>query len=196
MDEEELRAKLSIYSKIIERYADAINEGEQKTVPKLKSLINPENKAISDLARKLEAEVSQESGRSFEFSEDWSALLKKAIDFVFSIKQVDTDLTVSFWLSPEEILEIGASDSFDKCVFLASLLEALGFKPRVRVIELKNGVRQPIVLVEENEEEFLIAPAQGILSSGKNALSSYSSGDSPYSRSLYEFSKEGYEEFE
>ena len=40
------RIRAAVYRKIIERYAEAVNQGEEKTVPQLKELVRPGDESV------------------------------------------------------------------------------------------------------------------------------------------------------
>ncbi|OIO21056.1 hypothetical protein AUJ17_03895 [Candidatus Micrarchaeota archaeon CG1_02_47_40] len=109
----------SIYRKIIERYERLIEENEAKSVLELKGLVQPNHAKIEGIANAI-----KEKRHEYSSETDFSDAASEAVEFISRIRGVQ--LPVSFWLSFEEIGELGVADSMDKCIMLCSLLRALG----------------------------------------------------------------------
>ncbi|MGB9576866.1 MAG: hypothetical protein ACP5O3_02430 [Candidatus Micrarchaeia archaeon] len=192
--------RAAVYKKIIERYAEQINRGEEKTIPELKDLVKPSNAVI----QATKAKIIEKLGLSEPYSAEkhFLAAVEAALSFCRSLKPVHADLPVSYWLSPEEIIELGAADPFDRAIFLASLLIALGgADARVRVVELEGGIKHPIVVFSKNSEKCLCDPCQDDSALARcgdfdKILASYSFEGKKYARSLFEFNDCEYTEFE
>jgi len=194
------KTRAAVYRKIIERYADSINRGEEKTIPELKALVVPSDATVQDLKAKLLEPILQ--GRPFDFDNDFQQAAEAAFQRVKSLHFVHADLPVSYWLSPAEIIEIGAADPFDRALLYCSLLIALGCKnARVRVVELEGGVRHPLVLFSFGGKTFLSDPVQdeaALTRSGnlEELIASFSFEGRKVSRSLFEFNDQEYQELE
>lgn len=209
----EVRA--AVYRKIIEKYADFIGQQEEKTIPALKELVNGEDSTIKQLAEELKAELEKtrltEEGETAEkeeleygFERDFLELAEKAFEIVKALGPINADLNVSYWLSPKDVVELGAADPFDKAIFLCSLFQALGEKSaKVRVVELEGGAKHPLVLFEHGNKRFVLDPSDAdcrfnaawtegtheelvrtVICSGKKAV-----------KPLYEFNDENYQQF-
>jgi len=175
--------KAAYYKRVIERYAEVISFGEEKSIPELKKLVVPD-----ECVRKKAAEFPVEG------------VAEAALDFVQKMPLMHSQLSVSFWLSPSEALELGAGDAMDKAVLLCSLLVAGGIKARVRVLEFEGGFKHAVVLCEKDGSFDLLdscgsAPAMR----GKSfdeLLAAYSFQGKRVLKSLYEFGPEDYESFQ
>ncbi len=215
---EELSAtaiRMSAYKRIIERYAAHINASEQKTVPQLKELVRPNDSAVQKTAREITSAFEAEKKASatgfhessefeYEYARDFLPCAKRALEFCKSLSPVHADLPVSYWLSPQEILELGAADPLDRAIFFCSLLQAIGCRSaRVRMVQFEEGATHPFVLFEFEGKSF-VADAfdkNAQLSGRENVtfestLSSIKAGEAKYSKSLYEFNNFEFEEFE
>ncbi|MCL5011677.1 MAG: hypothetical protein M1594_02160, partial [Candidatus Marsarchaeota archaeon] len=169
----------------VEPYVNFINKSEIKTIPELKSLVNSSDEAIISVKNNIQAETDEDFAR-------------KAFDFVRKIELAELDSDVSFWLSPKEILEVNASDSFDKAIFLCSLLKSRGLKAKVRVLEFSDSSRRPIVIFELNGKTFTAEPTEGILDEKNpdDLAKSLKIDDSVFVKALFEFNDKDYEDFQ
>jgi len=168
------------YKRVIERYAEVISFGEEKSIPELKRLVAP-----GECVRRKAAEFKG---------------YRDALSFVQKLPLLHSQLSVPFWLSPAETLELGAGDAIDKAVLLCSLLIATGAKARVRVLELAEGYKHAVVVLERDAGVFELLdacegqPLEG--GSPDDALQRYAFQGKQYARSLYEFDAEGYDSFQ
>jgi len=194
------KTRAAVYRKIIERYADAINQGEEKTLPELKALIVPADSAVQDVKAKLLEPLLQ--GRLYEFEKDFQQAAEAAFQRVKSLHFVHADLPVSYWLSPAEIIELGAADPFDRAMLYCSLLIALGCKQaKVRVVEIEGGIRHPLVVFSLGEKTFLCDPAQDKTAFERTGaveelVAGFSLEGKKVSRTLFEFNDQDYQQFE
>jgi len=229
VQETETRARLAVCRKIIERYADAINAGEQKTIPELKQLVCATDEAVRQARAKIiaglglretkkqageqtAAEAAQTSenlglsqpvyGEQYRFEKDFPAAAENAYNYVQSFAKVHHDLPVSFWLRARDIVEIGAADSFDRTLFLCSLLLSLGCSnAKIRVLELEGGLKHPVVVFTHNEKQHLFDACQecsaytyhGTL---EQIMIEYSFEGKKPIKPVYEFNNEEYVEFD
>lgn len=200
MDEEteleQLRVKAAVYKTLIERYADFIGSQEEKTVPELKNLVNPGDEAVQEIKDLLLSEFN-----GFEFEKDFLDFVSKAFNYVRSFKEVHADLSISYWLNPREIIDLGAADAFDKAILLCSLLHSIGCaSAKTRVIDLEGGFTHVVVVFSFGGQKLLLDPSQeeGIASaeSEEELFSSYEFSGKKFARNLYEFNNEEYNEFE
>jgi hypothetical protein len=182
------KKRLSVLRKIIERYRDLIETGETKTVPDLRNLIDPKNKAIMQIRERIlgafhpyiyEEHFEKAAGFAFEFMRD-------------SIG--NETLPVDFWLYPEDVLELGVADEMDKAIFLCSLLMALDNDTAKVVVETE-GQRHAFVLVEFLGKFRLMDPVHNvdIIGSREEILKAHIEGHDY--KVIYEFSNKGYEEW-
>jgi len=194
------KTRAAVYRKIIERYAEAINGGEEKTLPELKALIRPSDPAVQDVKTKLLEPILQ--GRQFDFEKDFQQAAEASFQRVKSLHFVHADLSVSYWLSPAEIIELGAADPFDRALLYCSLLIALGCKEaRIRVVEIEGGIRHPLVFFSFGGKTFLSDPAQDKTAferagTADELIAAFELDGRKVSRSLFEFNDRDYQQFE
>lgn len=202
------RIRCWAYRLLVERYAEVISQGERKTLPELRSLLNPQDKSVQAVRGLLLEDYAlsvskgiEGAGEAFLYSYEkhFPALAPRAFEFVRSLRSVNSELSVPFWLSLREVWELRAGDPFDKALFLCSLLLSLGSpNARVRVLELEGELKHPVVFVEFDNKSWLLDPSQrappqqGPLD---KTLEYYRYGGKRALRSLYEFNHEGYQEF-
>jgi len=194
------KTRAAVYRKIIERYAEAINGGEEKTLPELKALIKPFDPAVQDVKIKLLESILQ--GRPYDFEKDFQQAAEASFQRVKSLHFVHADLPVSYWLSPAEIIELGAADPFDRALLYCSLLIALGCKEaRVRVVEIEGGIRHPLVFFSFGGKTFLSDPTQDKTAlehagTADELIAAFELDGKKVSRSLFEFNDQDYQQFE
>lgn len=197
-DSDSVRA--AVYKKIIERYSETLGLLEEKTIPELKAMVNPENAAVDKVKQSiLDSIKGQDAAWEYSFERDFPVFMKKALEFCFSLKPVNADLSISYWLKPEEILELKAADPFDKAIFLCSLIESAGGSAKVRMLELEGNVKHAVVLVENGRIGLLDPSCSSDLEQGESeeeVLQKHVSHGSRVLRSLYEFSDLEYSSFE
>ncbi|MFA4945998.1 MAG: hypothetical protein WC607_00445 [Candidatus Micrarchaeia archaeon] len=170
------------YRRVIERYSSVISFGEEKSIPELKRIVSPD-------------ECVRRKANELAVGEDFAVA---AFDYVASLPLLRSKISVSVWLSPSEVMELGCGDVMDKAVLLCSLLLAMGLKASLRVVELEEGLKHPVVVVR-GETCALLDPSGGANATGKSPeelLAGFSFQDKRFVRSLYEFDDSAYEAFQ
>ncbi len=124
MEEDSLKALNRIYAKIIERYREYIEEKEQKTVYELKAMIVPDDSSIEEITSRLK---KCESIKDF---------LSELIEFSKNIKIIYSP--VQFWLTFQDIVEIGACEPFQKAIFLCAVV--LNFTEKAYVVKIQEDI--------------------------------------------------------
>ena len=198
----ETKVRLAVYRKIIERYAEVVNVGEQKAIPELKSLVNPDDATVRLLKSKFieELSVAYQGAWNYSSERDFEGYAKKAFALVSALKPVHANLNVTYWLSPADIVEVGAADPLDKAILLASLFVAGGCKDaRVRLVSLEGGAKHAVVLCSAGGQVELWDAASGVKLAGKTVdevLGRYDFGGKKIAKNLYEFNNLDYQDFE
>ncbi len=184
---EKCKSKLNLLKLIIERYREQIEMGETKTIPDLRNLVDPNNKAIQQVKETITNDF-----HPYIYEKDFQSAADKAFSFLKE-EIGDEALPVDFWLLPEEVLELKVADEMDKAIFLCSLLIALDNETAKVVVET-NGERHALVLYEFNGTYHLMDPVHDLRISGtkEEILEKVKRGDS---RPSYEFNNKGYEEW-
>ena len=188
-------AAFRLYSLLLNKYSDLINEFEKKTVGEIKAMVNADDLTVQSLVQDFKKE-------GYSFEKDYFEAAKKAFAFISNeISFVHVDLDINFWLSPKEILNKKVGDDEDLAVFLCSLLCALGDKKaEVVIAELENLSTHAFVATEIGGKMFLLDACQRhkfeeFSGEKAKALANYSFENSKIKRFLYKFNFEKYEQF-
>ncbi|NYZ78085.1 hypothetical protein H0N96_01650 [Candidatus Micrarchaeota archaeon] len=193
-----------LYRKILERYSEVIGLGEEKTIPELKALVNSGDASVVETKQKLLGELQMQRGPEFAyaFERDFLDYAGKAFEFAAILRAIHANLSFSYWLSPKEIVDLGAADAFDKAIFLCSLLKAGGCEnARVRVVELEGGLKHAIVVFEFASMFYVFDSsskepnARLSAPNADDALKEFCCDGKKVTRSLYEFNDSDYNEF-
>jgi hypothetical protein len=212
------KARATFYRAVIERYRDYINEGEQKTVPVLKSAIDPKEPTVAKMrseiisaiavAKKAAAgdRVVENRELDYDFETDFDDAAKAAFLRVQSLGKTHSELSISFWLTYTEMDSLGVADAFDRCLLLCSLLSSLGCKTAmVSVLLLEDGSSHPVVIFGSAEENFFLLDACNVTSlfgensarSKQELVSGFVTSDGKKAAKIsYEFNREEYNEYE
>ena len=193
------KARAGFYKKIIERYADAIDDGERKTIPDLKSLVNPTDATVLGLRGQL---LEKAGIAEYSFDRDFWQYAEAAFALVQSLSRIDSEIEPSFWMRPADIVELGAADAFDRAILLCSLLAAGDCETaRVLVLELEGGNRHPVVVFYYREKQHLLDASQEAAVSTysgslEELLKHYSYEGKKVLKAAFEFNAQDYNEFE
>lgn len=190
-----------VYKKIIERYSDTIGLMEEKTIPELKAMVNPEDAAIAGVKESLFEQLKAGNPAwEYSFETVFPNFLKAALNYAYSLKPVNADLSISYWLKPSEIVELKAADPFDRAIFLCSVLVSAGGSAKVRMLELEGGARHAVVLCGFAGKVILLDPtcsnAPEESPTEEDVLAKHELKGKRIARSLYEFSNLDYTSFE
>ncbi len=187
MVEEEQRTAL--YKKIIERYQNVIEEGEAKSIPELKGLVQPQSQAIQKLKQELTSGF-----HPYIFERDFESVALKAFGFVRD-DVLNEALPVQFWLSIEEIMELRVADEMDKAILLCSLLIALENNSAKVAVAMEGANRHAFVTFEFNGFFHLLDPFHGTTLSGAKSEVIDKFFEGKERGSVYEFNDNEYEEW-
>lgn len=157
----ELRRKVAVYRRIIARYEEKIAEFETKTITELKSLINPNDEVVL----RLRDGLLERHFHPYIYEKDFEKAAQIAFDFV--LKEVASEeLPVDFWLTPRDVIELGAADEMDKAVLLCSLLRAMDCSSAKVVVE-SDGERHVFVSFGWGDRYHILDPVHGTKESGE-----------------------------
>ncbi len=182
------KRKAAVLKRIIERYREQIEMGEAKTVPDLRNLIDPKNRAVQEIKQGIE-----DSFHPYIYEKNFEEAATKAFEFLRD-KIENEALPVDFWLSPDDVLELKLADEMDKAIFLCSLLIALDNETAKVVVET-NGQRHAFVMFEFGGKFYLMDPVHDINISGsrEQVIEKHLPGHDH--QLVYEFNHKGYEEW-
>ncbi|MBI5228735.1 hypothetical protein HY991_01395 [Candidatus Micrarchaeota archaeon] len=198
---ETCKTRLAFYKKIIEKYEEFINSSEEKTIPELKLMISDSDETIAQFKKEILGQLGVQEA-SYSYERDFLKYAERTYSLVQSFHPVHSDISVSFWLSYRDTAELKAADSFDKVLFLCSLLLAGGCKnAKIRVLEMEGGFKHPVLIFFFAEKQYLFDPSQecsaftfqGPL---EEILLTFTYEGRKFVKSLYEFNREDYFEFE
>ncbi len=193
------KARAGFYKKIIERYGAAIDEGERKTIPDLKALVDPKDAAVQALRGQF---LEKMGCADYSFNKDFLAFGTGAFGYCQALLRIDSEIEPSFWLRPEEITELGAADAFDRAILLCSLLASGDCETaKVLVLELEGGSRHPVVTFYHAERAHLLDPSQQASfttysGSLEEVFRHYTYEGKRVLKQAFEFNTQDYNEFE
>jgi len=147
--------QLELCKFLLHKYADVINEREKRTIGEIKALVDGSDLSIQSLADDFKEPA-------YSFEENYEVALKKGFDFVKKeIVFVDADLSLNYWMSPKEVLELKLADDEDLAVFMCSLMKALGDeKAEVIIAELESLKTHAFVATQIGNDFLILDPAQ------------------------------------
>lgn len=190
------RVRAGIYKALLDRYEEVIQLHEEKTIPELKALVDPNDAAVLALKQDLLTSLGLQ-----ELSEyDFEPFVDKASAFLRSLAHADSELPFTFWLKPANVLSLKAGDAMDKAILACSLFLSVGIASRIRVLELSSGLKLPVVLCSFSNRVVLVdcagfrKPSFGL--NDDSVVSSYDFEGAKARKSVYEFNNEEYSDFE
>ncbi|MFH1663718.1 MAG: transglutaminase-like domain-containing protein [archaeon] len=197
IDEKQLEKELKfrLYSFLLEKYGEIINEKEKKTIGEIKGLIDPDDLSIQSILAEL-------ISKNYSFEKNYLSIAREAYDFVVKeISFVESDVRINFWLTPMEIIKQKIADDEDMAVFLCTLLYALGDEKAFVVIsEMENLSTHAFVITEHKNNFYLFDPSQKkdfeeFSGKKETVIEKYSFRNSKIKKFLYRFNATEYEQF-
>jgi hypothetical protein len=183
------------YKMLLDKYADIINEKEQRTVGEIKNLINKEDPLVLDL-------LSQFKKENYLYDRDYLFVAQQVFEFITrEIKFIPNDLNVNFWLLPKDILTNKVSDDEDLAVLLCTCLFTLGDeKATVYLMELEDLHTHAVVITTINDKTLLLDPSNPhgffkYYDEKARVFKRYQFNGQKLKRALYRFNSEEYEQF-
>lgn len=180
---------------LLHKYADIINEREQRTIGEIKSLVDGNDLTIQNLIDEYKPEF-------YEFEKNYLKTLEKVYEFIIKeIDFVEVNFGINFWLNAKEILEIRIVDDEDLAVFTCACAKALGDdKAEVIIAELENLKTHAFVISEFKGQFILIDPSQKLpfkkfIGNKTQIIKQYEFKENKIKRFLYRFNSNKYEQF-
>jgi len=143
---EEYYHKILLYQLLVSRYKEHIEGNETKTVPDVKSLVQPINSNIVPIVQKIKTD-----------NKDFMKQFQSAYDYVDEIHSVPY-IGATLWLSVKEMLDNKVADYEDKAILLCSILRALGANALVLVALMTDGSNRPLVLLSMKDKSIMLDP--------------------------------------
>ena len=174
---------------LLQKYADIINEREQRTIGEIKGLVDGTDLTIQSV-------VEDTKGDDYESS------LKNVYKFITDeIAHIDSELSLNYWMSAREIMEIKVADDEDLAVFLCACMKSLGDeKAEVIIAELDN-LQTHAFVTTEIKRNFLILDVpqkhsfEEYYGEKTDIIRKYSFKGNKIKRFLYRFNSQKYEQF-
>ncbi|MFA5763461.1 MAG: hypothetical protein WC915_01460 [archaeon] len=192
---DDLTKQLTLSKFLLQKYADIINEREQRTIGEIKSLVDGTDLSIQSL-------LTEFKGTYYSFNDNYAEVLPKIYKFIIDeIEYVNINFGVNYWLSAKEVLEIKVVDDEDLAVFTCSCMKALGDnKAQVIIAELENLSTHAFVSTEINGKFAIFDPAQKhefqkFIGEKKDIIRDYAFKEHKIKKFLYRFNHERYEQF-
>ncbi len=187
--------KLIFYKMLLNKYADVINQKEQRTVGEIKSLINPDDLSVQSLIAKFKPDT-------FTFEKDYLFTAQQLFEFVTQeIHYTPNELNINFWLTPTDILANKVSDDEDLAVLVCTSLFALGDeKAMVYVMEMEDLRTHAVVISDVNGKTLLLDPSVShgffkYYGDKSYVFKKYRFEGKKLKRALYRFNANTYEQF-
>jgi len=186
---EEYYHKILLYQLLVSRYNKHIESSETKTVPDLKSLVQPTNSNITPIIQNIKSE-SKDPMRHYQSAYE-------AIGDIHSVPRIET----TFWLTIKEMLDNKVADYDDKAILLCSILRGLGANSKVVVALMSDGSNRPLVMITLKEKSILLDPNRKheflrYVGKREALLKQFSVNGQTVKRILYEFNDKDYIPYE
>jgi len=181
--------ELRLYKFLLQKYADIINEREQRTIGEIKGLVDGTDLTIQSIIEDTKNETYEQSLRNtYKFITD-------------EINYIDAEISLNYWMSAREIMEIKVADDEDLAVFLCAALKALGDKKAEVIIAELENLQTHAFVSTEIDGKFLILDAPQKHDFDKyygdktKVLTTYTFNGNKIKRFLYRFNSDKYEQF-
>ncbi len=180
---------------LLAKYADLINEREQRTIGEIKSLVDGTDLTILNIVNEFKPEF-------YKFETDYLKVLKNVYQFILDeIEFSEVNFGINYWLTAKEIMDVKVVDDEDLAVFVCACAKALGDdNAEVIIAELDNLKTHAFVISEFNNEFILLDAAQKCEFEkyfGKKVeiIKNYDFKSNKIKRFLYRFNSNKYEQF-
>jgi hypothetical protein len=180
---------------LLQKYSDIINEREQRTIGEIKELVNGNDMTIQSI-------IDDVKPQNYSFEQEYENTLEKFFKFITDeINFVDPELSLNYWMSPREVMEVKVADDEDLAVFLCAGMKALGDeKAEVIISEMENLKTHAFVITELNENFLILDPSQKhefskYIGDKTEMIKKYSFAGNKIKRFLYRFNSNKYEQF-
>ncbi|MBT4191682.1 MAG: hypothetical protein HOE11_00075 [Candidatus Diapherotrites archaeon] len=187
--------ELALYKFLLQKYADIINEREQRTIGEIKALVDGTDLSVQNLLEEFKEDF-------YEFADNYGEVLRKVYQFVLDdIEFVEINLGVNYWLSAKEVLEQKVVDDEDLAVFCCSCMKGLGDdNAEVIIAELEDLKTHAFVATKLDDKFLILDPAQShdfdtYFGDKVAILKEYRYQNEKIKRFLYRFNSEKYEQF-
>lgn len=180
----------SLYRKILSRYRDLIEAQESKSISEMLSLADPSQPAVIMVKTRL-----VNAFNLYVFERDFEAAANAAFEFVRDHIENDA-MPLDFWLSAQDVVELGCGDEVDKALLLCAVLQALGCS-NARIVVETEPFKHAFVAFEHKNSFYLFDASHDIRMVGeeKEVLARYFAERGTRGKVVYEFNHKGYKEW-
>ncbi|MDD3159341.1 MAG: transglutaminase-like domain-containing protein [Candidatus ainarchaeum sp.] len=187
--------KIKLYKHLLKKYADIINQREQRTIGEIKSLVNGTDLTVQQF-------IDEFKDPFYKFEEDYFDVLKEVYEKITKeIEFTEIETNINYWLSAKEIIELKVADDEDFAVFTCACMKALDDdKAEVIIAELDNLKPHAFVITTINDKYLLIDPTQKhdlekYYGNKLDVVKNYTYENQKIKRFLYRFNSNKYEQF-
>ena len=181
--------ELKLCKFLLQKYADIVNEREQRTIGEIKGLVDGTDLTIQSLIEDTKGSNYEESARNtYKFIMD-------------EISYINATISLNYWMSAREIMEIKVADDEDIAVFLCAALKALGDNTAEVIIAELDDLQTHAFVSTTIGDKFLILDAPQKHNFDKyygektKILTTYAFNGNKIKRFLYRFNSDKYEQF-
>jgi len=181
--------ELRLYQFLLQKYADVINEREQRTIGEIKGLVDGTDLTIQSVVDDTKTDSYETSLRNvYKFIKD-------------EISYVDAELSLNYWMSAREVMEVKAADDEDMAVFVCACMKCLGDNnAEVIIAELENLQTHAFVSTEIDDKFLILDIPQKhdfdkYFGNKPTILTKYTFNGNKIKRFLYRFNSQKYEQF-
>jgi len=177
------RTKLKLYLLIVNRYKDIISKQEERSVSEIRQRISPYSETVKKIRDRLIADI-----QPYESERDFLLAAQRVFAYVRELKTCK--FMINFWMTFEEIEELGVAGVMDKALLITALLRSLDSKD-ARVLVTKS--ERVFVSFNWKGANHLFVPETGSLLVGDDTARQFKTDPVNYAFSdlLYESYEEG-----
>ncbi len=188
MEEDELLKKYNtLYLEILMRYKDEIEKGETLYVAELPKLVTPQDESVLAVVNNIKSSFA-----AYSLDDNFYDAAMKAQAYI-NTSVSGISVPVQFWLTPSEVIRMGAGDVFDKTVLLCSILIGLG-NLTARIVTVVKGSGSESAVYCEFHSKLLLLRADGRMGEfdGKQGLLAAMGFSDDPGTTAYEFNDKMY----
>jgi len=181
-DDLDAETKLKIYTLILSRYKDTINQNESRSISEIRQKVSPYSEYIKKLRDRLLYDLNP-----YDPERSFLTAAERSIAYIRGVRTCE--FAFNFWMSFDEIESLKIASALDKAMLLAALLRAIGSED-ARVLVTKKG--KVFVRYGWKGIVYLFNPQTDTLSSGGDSLGIFS--DDPLASSFNDLVYDNFED--
>ena len=182
MDGMDAASKLGIYTLVLARYKDLINEKETHSISEIRARVSPYQDFIRNLRDSLIKDMVPYVPKS-----QFMIGAERAMDYVRTIKTCEFAFT--FWMEFSEMASLRFGTVMDKSILLSSLLRSLGSEDAKVLVSRRS---KAFVKFSNDGRTYVFSPESGSLLMGDDAMKLFA--DDPVAYAFNDLVYENYED--